>query len=75
MLLDTPTRTITLGHRCRHQRSQIEGDYSASYVILDDSMALFGTTYFQLLYKFKQKFCQTDSFCSSLSVQQLLKIN
>jgi hypothetical protein len=38
-------------------------------------MALFGTAYFQLLHKFKQKFCQTDSFCSSLSVQQLLKMN
>jgi hypothetical protein len=37
--------------------------------------ALFGTTYFQLLHKFKQKFCQTDSFCSSLSVQLLLKMN
>jgi hypothetical protein len=39
------------------------------------SMALFGTAYFQLLHKFKQKFCQTGSFCSSLSVQLLLRIH
>jgi hypothetical protein len=32
-------------------------------------MTLFGTTYFQLLHKFKQRFCQTGSFCSNLSVQ------
>jgi hypothetical protein len=31
-------------------------------------LALFGTAYFQLLHKFKSKFCQTNSFCSSLSV-------
>jgi hypothetical protein len=37
--------------------------------------ALFGTAYFQLLHKFKQKFCQTASFCSSLSVQLLLRIH
>jgi hypothetical protein len=37
--------------------------------------ALFGTAYFQLLHKFKQKFCQTGSFCSSLSVQLLLRIH
>jgi hypothetical protein len=36
-------------------------------------MALFGTAYFQLLHKFKQKFCQTASFCSSLSAQNTLK--
>jgi hypothetical protein len=41
----------------------------------DDFMALFGTTYFQLLHKFKQRFCQTDSFCNSLSVQLLLRIH
>jgi hypothetical protein len=38
-------------------------------------MALFGTVYFQLLHKFKPKFCQTDSFSSSLSVQLLLRMN
>jgi hypothetical protein len=37
--------------------------------------ALFGTAYFQLLHKFKQRFCQTGSFCSSLSVQLLLRIH
>jgi hypothetical protein len=42
---------------------------------LFDSRALFGIAYFQLLHKFKLKFCQTDSFCSSLSVQLLLKMN
>jgi hypothetical protein len=36
-------------------------------------MALFGTAYFQLLQKFKQKVCQTVSFCSSLSVQLLFQ--
>jgi transposase InsO family protein len=39
------------------------------------TMALFGTAYFQLLHKFKLKSCQTGSFCSSLSVQLLLKMN
>jgi hypothetical protein len=39
------------------------------------AMALFGTAYFQLLHKFKQKFCQTVSFCSSLLVQLLLRIH
>jgi hypothetical protein len=39
------------------------------------TMALFGTAYFQLLHKFKQKFCQTASFCSSLSVQLFLRIH
>jgi hypothetical protein len=39
------------------------------------TMALFGIAYFQLLHKFKQKFCQTVSFCSSLSVELLLKMN
>jgi hypothetical protein len=34
-------------------------------------MALFVTAYFHLLHKFKQNFCQTASFCSSLSVQLL----
>jgi hypothetical protein len=37
-------------------------------------MTLFGIVYFQLLHKFKPKFCQTDSFCSNLSVQLLLKM-
>jgi hypothetical protein len=37
----------------------------------DDTKALFGTAYFQLLHKFKQKFCQTGS----LSVQPLLRIH
>jgi hypothetical protein len=30
---------------------------------------------FSFFYKFKLKFCQTDSFCTSLSVQLLLKMN
>jgi hypothetical protein len=38
-------------------------------------LALFGTAYFQLLHKFKQKFCQTASFYSSLLVQLLLRIH
>jgi hypothetical protein len=43
-------------------------------IVPREILALFGIAYFQLLHKFKLKFCQTDNFCSSLSVQLLLKM-
>jgi hypothetical protein len=52
-----------------------EGGGQTSAAALVFILALFGTAYFQLLHKFKLKSCQTGSFCSSLSVQLLLKMN
>jgi hypothetical protein len=36
-------------------------------------MVLFVTIYFQFLHRFKQNMCQTGNFCSSLSIQPLLR--
>jgi hypothetical protein len=75
----TTGATEQLGFKLAGQRARLDGswreisDFGTQFVCL--SMALFGTAYFQLLHKFKQKFYQTDSFCSSLSVQLLLRIH
>jgi hypothetical protein len=75
------TTTTLLGIKCKCR----DAYYLSSLLISKNNInpmicrfsdtALFGTAYFQLFHKFKSKFCQTDSFCSSLSVQLLLKMN